>query len=99
MLKLRSIITPLHQYPPKSSTGRFNFNTQKFNSHLLLNNGNPMTNQNNELRQIPTASSNFNLASTIVHLPPLLTNPVKFPERQRRTQILQKQRLRKEYFH
>jgi hypothetical protein len=29
----------------------------------------------------------------------LMTNPVKFPERQRRTQIMQKQRLRKEYFH
>jgi hypothetical protein len=43
-------------------------------------------------------NSNVNLSS-IVHLPPLLTNPVKFPERQRRTQLLQKQRLRKEYFH
>ena len=39
-------------------------------------------------------------ASSTVHLPPLQSlNPAKFPERQRRTQILQRQRLRKEYFH
>lgn len=43
--------------------------------------------------------SSFNLTSAI-HLPPLQTlNPARFPERQRRTQLLQRQRLRKEFFH
>ena len=84
----------MNQYPPKSSTGRLNFNSNKFNSHLLLNQ-NTNTNNLNDLR---ITNSNINISS-IVHLPPLLTNPVRFPERQRRTQILQKQRLKKEYYH
>jgi hypothetical protein len=34
-----------------------------------------------------------------IHLPPLITNNAnKFIERQRRTQVLQRQRLKKEYF-
>ena len=38
--------------------------------------------------------------SSAIHLPPLQTlNPARFPERQRRTQLLQRQRLRKEFFH
>jgi hypothetical protein len=40
------------------------------------------------------------LMTSAIHLPPLQTlNPAKFPERQRRTQLLQRQRLRKEFFH
>jgi hypothetical protein len=45
------------------------------------------------------SNPSFNLTSAI-HLPPLQTlNPARFPERQRRTQLLQRQRLRKEFFH
>ena len=35
-----------------------------------------------------------------VHLPPLQSNnAAKYPERQRRTRLLQRQRLNKDYFH
>jgi hypothetical protein len=39
-------------------------------------------------------------SSTTLHLPPLHLppNPNKYIEKQRRTQLLQKQRLKKEYF-
>jgi hypothetical protein len=95
-----SVITPL--VPPKSSTGRLNFNTQKFSSQMFLNSMNPTATPGHHSFNNSNAHDlrHLNLASSqIVHLPPLMTNPVKFPERQRRTQIMQKQRLRKEYFH
>jgi hypothetical protein len=43
--------------------------------------------------------SGANSNSSTIHLPPLLThNANKYVEKQRRTQLLQKQRLKKEYF-
>ena len=46
-----------------------------------------------------TTGSALNVASATIHLPPLQTTRPTFPERQRRTQLLQRQRLRKEFFH
>lgn len=84
-----SIITPITH----SSNTILN-QQNKYHSQLLAS-----LNTNNLDLNALKINSNLNLASSI-HLPPLQTiNPAKFPERQRRTQILQKQRLRREYFH
>jgi hypothetical protein len=45
------------------------------------------------------ANPNLNVTS-VVHLPPLQSsNYSRFPERLKRTQYLQKQRLRRDFFH
>ncbi|RNA07090.1 coiled-coil domain-containing 74B-like isoform X1 [Brachionus plicatilis] len=93
-----SVLAPLNNLP-KSSNARLNFNPSRYHSQLLTTTGLGYDSIATGSASLTTASSNVNLPS-IVHLPPLQTiNPVKFPERQRRTQILQKQRLRKEYYH
>jgi len=46
-----------------------------------------------------TGTAGLGAQSSSLHLPPLQNvSPARFPERQRRTQLLQKQRLRKEFF-
>ena len=86
----RSIVTPITRYAPQS--GRLIQN--KLPSQFLAT-----ITASNEINGHFDPSSHAITGSSI-HLPPLQTiNPTKFPERQRRTQLLQKQRLRKEYFH
>ncbi|CAF0855488.1 unnamed protein product [Brachionus calyciflorus] len=92
-----SVLAPLNNLP-KSSNSRHNFNS-KYHSQILSTTGLGYDSAHVGSATLTTASSTINLPS-IVHLPPLQTiNPVRFPERQRRTQLLQKQRLRREYYH
>ena len=48
---------------------------------------------------LPSYDSSGANSNSTIHLPPLhAPNPNKYIEKQRRTQLLQKQRLKKEYF-
>jgi hypothetical protein len=89
----RSIVTPINRYAPQS--GRLNI-PNKLQSQLLAT----ITASNEIGAPFATSAHATAITGSTIHLPPLQTiNPTKFPERQRRTQLLQKQRLRKEYFH
>lgn len=87
-----SIVTPITRYAPQSG-----LSNRRYHSQFLAT----LASTNNQFNQIDVAASlsSANAVSNI-HLPPLQTiNPAKFPDRQRRTQVLQKQRLRRDYFH
>lgn len=54
---------------------------------------------NSSLGQQQSANPGLNISS-VVHLPPLQNaNHTRFPERVKRTQFLQKQRLKREFFY
>ena len=85
-------MTPINRYA--SQSGRLNI-PNKIQSQLLAQ----ITSSNELGAQFATSAHGAMITGSTIHLPPLQTiNPTKFPERQRRTQLLQKQRLRKEYF-
>lgn len=89
-------MTPINRYAPQS--GRLNI-PNKLQSQLLAQfaTSNDVTGASSAYATSAHAAA---ITGSTIHLPPLQTiNPTKFPERQRRTQLLQKQRLRKEYFH
>lgn len=87
-----SIVTPITRCVPQSG-----LSNRRYHSQFLAT----LASTNTQFNPMEVAASlqSANAVSNI-HLPPLQTiNPAKFPDRQRRTQVLQKQRLRRDYFH
>lgn len=89
-----SIVTPITRISgPQSGL----VSNRRYHSQFLAT----LASSNTSFNPIEVAAS-LSAANAVssIHLPPLQTiNPAKFPDRQRRTQVLQKQRLRRDYFH
>ena len=85
------------------------FRITKFHMHrqIIKSKSNNMLSINNSSHQNNINDSQFHVSensdepyNSTIQLPPLqIKTPIKYSERQKRTHILQKQRLRKEYFH
>jgi hypothetical protein len=108
--KFRSILTPLNGRGMGGGGVNVNVNdsSHKYHSQILATLSPSSTTNQHQNHQLGLnnhlSHNDLNQLSVItsgnpVHLPPLQMNPNRFPERQRRTQYLQRQRLKKEYFH
>lgn len=89
---MRDLIQAQNQLSQSSTNRQINF---KYTQHLFGSQNVPGILSQSDLPGTAHIISNV----STVHLPPLITNTAnKFIERQRRTQVLQRQRLKKEYF-